>query len=75
MDKHPSKIHAILPEIDDDAVQPKKPVMDYEQASVESFDAAAKAVADLLTVRNSNRTYCSFQFRNQNNQTLLIKLE
>lgn len=59
MDKHPTKRHTILPEFDDNAVQRKEPVMDYEQASVESFDAAAKAVADLLTVSNSNRTYCS----------------
>ena len=58
MDKHPARRHTILPEFDDKAVQNKEPVMDYEQASVESFDAAAKAVADLLTVSDSNRIYC-----------------
>lgn len=59
MDKHPVRRHTIRPDFDDKAVQRKEPVMDYEQASVESFDAAAKAVADLLTVSDSNRIYCS----------------
>lgn len=52
MNPHPSRRYSIDPTfVIDQSLESSAVGMDYEQANVESFDAASKSVADSLSVR------------------------